>query len=333
MSSAKEQIWKGVRIFFKRISWKKILTFSFFTLIATILWFMQIYNKNFETTINIPIKYISIPDSIIFQDTLPSNITMRIKDDGFAMFRYYFKKRDTLRIDVQSIIKNGNSKVLQGSNFDLFIRKSLPISTQVLAYDPIRISFVYAALESKKIPVIFDGQLNLSPGYFLNNDLKITPDSITAYGSQADLNKIMFAYTSNDTVSGLSANKRLKYSLANKERIKFSPAYIYVDVPIEAYTQKTVEVPVECLNLPEKLTVKFFPSKVKLTFFIGVSEVDSIREKDFSVAIDYNGLQESKQASVPVRITSSPGFVRNLTITPPNVQYIFEYKNEIINND
>ena len=331
MSSAKEQIWKGVRIFFKRISWKKILTFSFFTLIATILWFMQIYNKNFETTINIPIKYISIPDSIIFQDTLPSNITMRIKDDGFAMFRYYFKKRDTLRIDVQSIIKNGNSKVLQGSSFDLFIRKSLPISTQVLAYDPVRISFVYAALESKKIPVIFDGQLNLSPGYFLNNDLKITPDSITAYGSQADLNKIMFAYTSNDTVSGLSANKRLKYSLANKERIKFSPAYIYVDVPIEAY--KTVEVPVECLNLPEKLTVKFFPSKVKLTFFIGVSEVDSIREKDFSVAIDYNGLQESKQASVPVRITSSPGFVRNLTITPPNVQYIFEYKNEIINND
>ena len=333
MSSAKEQIWKGVRIFFKRISWKKILTFSFFTLIATILWFMQIYNKNFETTINIPIKYISIPDSIIFQDTLPSNITMRIKDDGFAMFRYYFKKRDTLRIDVQSIIKNGNSKVLQGSSFDLFIRKSLPISTQVLAYDPIRISFVYAALESKKIPVIFDGQLNLSPGYFLNNDLKITPDSITAYGSQADLNKIMFAYTSNDTVSGLSANKRLKYSLANKERIKFSPAYIYVDVPIEAYTQKTVEVPVECLNLPEKLTIKFFPSKVKLTFFVGVSEVDSIREKDFSVAIDYNGLQESKQASVPVRITSSPGFVRPLPITPPNVQYIFEYKNEIINND
>lgn len=333
MSNAREQIWRGVRIFFKRISWKKILTFSFFILIATILWFMQIYNKSFETTINIPIKYSSVPDSIVFQDTLPSNITLRIRDDGFGMFRYYFKKRDTLYIDVASIVKGGSSKILQGNSLDLFIRKSLPVSTEVLAYDPVRISFAYAALESKKIPVIFDGQLNLSPGYFLNEDLKITPDSITAYGSKADLNKIMFAYTLNDTVSGLSSDRQIKFALVNKDRIKFSPGYVYVNVPVEAYTQKTVEVTVECLNLPDNLTVKFFPSKVKLAFFVGVSEVDSIYEKDFSVAIDYNGLQDSKQASVPVRITSSPASVRNLTISPPNVQYIFEYKNEIIHHD
>ncbi|SHF27999.1 YbbR-like domain-containing protein [Dysgonomonas macrotermitis] len=333
MSIATEQIWQRVRIFFKRIAWKKILTFSFFVLIATILWFMQIYNKSFETTINIPIKYTSVPDSIIFQDSLPSNMVLRVKDDGFAMFRYYFSKRDTLRIDVSSIVQNGSNKILQGNSFDFFIRKSLPISTQILNYEPVRISFAYSALESKKLPVVFDGQLNLSPGYFLNNDIKIRPDSVTAYGSKADLNKLMFAYTVSDTVSGLDQNTRIRYALANKDRIKFSPNIVYIDVSVEAYTQKTVEIPVECLNLPENLTAKLFPSRVKLSFFVGVSKVDSIKDTDFSVAIDYVGLQDSKQASVPVRITSSPGFVRNLTITPPNVQYIFEYKSEAVNND
>lgn len=327
MSNAANKIWQEVRIFLRKISWKKILTFSFFVVIAAFLWFMQIYNQYFETSITIPIKYVSVPDSIIFQDSLPSQISLRIKDNGFSMFKYYFKKRDTLRLDVSAIINSSSSRVLQGSTFDMYVRKALPPSTQILNYDPLRISFNYAILEYKKVPLIFDGQINLSPGYFLNSDIKITPDSVTAYAAKLDLDKLMFAYTVNDTVNGLNSDKRIAYRLASVKGIKFVPEEVFIDVPVEAYTQKNVEIAVECLNLPENLNVKFFPSKVKLSFFVGVSEVDSIKIKDFSVAIDYDGIKDSKQVSVPVRITSSPSYVRNLTISPPNVEFIFEYKN------
>ena len=327
MSNATNKIWQEVRFFLRKISWKKILTFSFFVLIAAFLWFMQIYNQYFETSINIPIKYVSVPDSIIFQDSLPSQINLRIKDNGFSMFKYYFRKRDTLRLDVSAIINSSSSKVLQGSTFDMYVRKALPVSTQILNYDPVRISFNYAILEYKKVPLIFDGQINLSPGYFLNSDIRIIPDSVIAYAAKPDLDKLMFAYTVNDTISGLNSDKRIPFKLASVKGIRFVPDIVNIDVPVEAYTQKNVEVPVECLNLPENLNVKFFPSRVKLSFFVGVSEVDSIKIKDFSVAIDYDGIKDSKQVSVPVRITSSPSYVRNLTISPPNVEFIFEYKN------
>lgn len=327
MSNAANKIWQEVRIFLRKISWKKILTFSFFLLIAAFLWFMQIYNQYFETSITIPIKYVSVPDSIIFQDSLPSQISLRIKDNGFSMFKYYFRKRDTLRLDVSAIINSSSSRVLQGSTFDMYVRKALPPSTQILNYDPLRISFNYATLEYKKVPLIFDGQINLSPGYFLNSDIKITPDSVMAYAAKPDLDKLMFAYTVNDTVNGLNSDKRITYKLSSVKGIKFVPEEVYIDVPVEAYTQKNVEIAVECLNLPDNLNVKFFPSKVKLSFFVGVSEVDSIKIKDFSVAIDYEGIKDSKQVFVPVRITSSPSYVRNLTISPPNVEFIFEYKN------
>lgn len=327
MSNAVNEIWQKVRIFLRKISWKKILTFSFFVIIAAILWFMQVYNQFFETSISIPIKYVSVPDSIIFQDSLPSQISLRIKDNGFSMFKYYFKKRDTLRLDVSAIINSSSSKVLQGSTFDMYVRKALPSSTQILSYDPLRISFNYSILEYKKIPVVFDGQINLSPGYFLNSDIRIVPDSVTAYAARPDLDKLMFAYTVSDTVSGLNSDKVIPYKLVSLKNIKFVPDVVDIDVPVEAYTQKNVEIPVECINLPDNLNIKFFPSKVKLSFFVGVSEVDSINMKDFSVAIDYDGIKDSKQASVPVRITSSPSYVRNLTISPPNVEFIFEYKN------
>ena len=150
---------------------------------------------------------------------------------------------------------------------------------------------------------------------------------LKAYAAKPDLDKLMFAYTVNDTISGLNSDKRISFKLASVKGIRFVPEVVSIDVPVEAYTQKNVEIAVECLNLPENLNVKFFPSKVKLSFFVGVSEVDSIKIKDFSVAIDYDGIKESKQVSVPVRITSSPSYVRNLTISPPNVEFIFEYKN------
>lgn len=326
MSNAANKIWQEVRIFLRKISWRKILTFSFFVIIAAILWFMQIYNQYFETSISIPIKYVSVPDSIIFQDSLPSQVSLRIKDNGFNMFKYYFKTRDTLRLDVSAIINSSSSKVLQGNTFDMYIRKALPSSTQILNYDPLRISFNYSILEHKKIPVIFDGQLNLSPGYFLNSDIKILPDSVMAYAAKPDLDKLMFAYTVSDTVSGLNSDITISYKLVSIKGIRYVPDIVDIDVPVEAYTQKNVEIPVECINLPDNLNIKFFPSKVKLSFFVGVSEVDSIKLKDFSVAIDYDGIKDSKQASVPVRITSSPSYVRNLTISPPNVEFIFEYK-------
>jgi len=79
-----DRIMKSVRIFFSSISWKKILTFFIFTIIATILWFMQIYNKEFETTVYLPIKYTDIPDSIVIQNTLPDRMQIKIRDYGLA---------------------------------------------------------------------------------------------------------------------------------------------------------------------------------------------------------------------------------------------------------
>jgi|GEM_PF-346304 len=330
MSNAMNKILKKVRIFLRGISWKKILTFSFFIIIAAILWFMQIYNHTFETNISIPVRYTSVPDSIIFSDTLPSRINIRVRDLGYNMFRYRLKKDDTVFLDVSPVIDNNNnsSKVLQGALLEAYLRKLLPQTATIINYDPVRISFNYNILQSRKIPIIFDGQLNISPGYFLNGDIRLVPDSVTAYGSLSDLSKLNYVYTSTDTINRLESNRKIIYKLQEVNRIKLIPEQIVVYVPVEAYTQKKIEVPIEGFNLPQNLTVKFFPSKVNLSFFVGVSLADSINTNDFSVGVDYESIKDSKSASVPVRITKSPSYTRNLTIDPPNVEFIFEYKDD-----
>lgn len=326
MADEEKEIQDEVRSFLKEIPWKKILTFSFFVVIAAILWFMQVYNQTFETNIKIPVKYVSVPDSIIFNDSLPNHFNVRVRDYGYAMFKYGFTERDTIHLDLSSTLQNGTSAVLQGAALEAFINRSLPQSATVVRYDPVRISFAYSILRSRKIPVVFDGQVNLSPGYFLNGDIRVSPDSVMVYGSLADLTKLTYIYTTSDTLNGLESNRKITYNLVKQENIKVKPNKVNVYIPVEAYQQMRIDVPVECFNLPENLNVKFFPSNVTMSFFIGVSMADSIRMEDFSVGVDYNGLKDSRQISVPVRVTSSPSFVRNLTLDPPNVEYIFEYK-------
>lgn len=328
MSNAIKNIRKKVNIFFRFISKKKILTFLSFVIVATILWFMQIYNQNFETVIKLPIKYEAIPNNIVFLDSLPPTINIRLRDDGFSMFRYFFHRKDTLRLDISSIIKGNSTKVLQGIAFDQYVRNSIFLTSQLISYDPVRISFSYAPLDSKKVPVIFDGSISLSPGYLLSNDIKITPDSVTVYGSNMALNKILYLYTTKDTISSVESNKNLKVKLSGPKNIKIVPNTVDIFVPVEAYVQKNLEIPVECLNLPNNLNVKFFPSKVKLSFFVGVSKSDSVAEKNFSVVVDYEDLKVSSKSSIPVRIAARPEYVGSLSISPSNVEFIFEHRSE-----
>lgn len=330
MSNATNKGLKKVGVFLRSISWKKILTFSFFMIIAGILWFMQIYNQTFETNVSIPVKYTSVPDSIVFSDTLPSRVNIRVRDLGYNMFRYRLKRDDTVFLDVSPVIdsNNNSNKILQGALLEAYLRKLLPQTATIVNYDPVRISFNYTTLQSRKIPVIFDGQLNISPGYFLNGDIRLVPDSVTAYGALSDLSKISYIYTSSDTVNRLESNRKINYRLNNINNVRLVPENISVYVPIEAYTQKKIEVPVSAFNMPDDLIIKFFPSRVNLSFFVGVSMADSVDVDDFSVGVDYESIKDSRSVSVPVRITSSPTFTRNLTIDPPNVEFIFEYRED-----
>lgn len=326
MAEEERDIQGEVRNFLKGIPWKKILTFSFFVVIAAILWFMQVYNRSFETNIRIPVKYTSLPDSVIFNDTLPDHLNVRVKDYGYAMFRYGFSKGDSIHIDISSVLQHSSSATLQGSVLEAYISRSLPQSASVVRFDPVRISLAHSLLKSRKVPVVFDGQVNLSPGYFLNGDIRISPDSVMVYGSLADLTKLTYIYTTNDTLNGLDTNRKVSYDLIKDKNLKTNPDKVSVYIPVEAYQQMRINIPVECFNLPDNLNVKFFPSNVTMSFYIGVSMADSVRLDDFSVGIDYEGLKDSKQVSVPVRVTSTSPYARNLTLDPPNVEYIFEYK-------
>ena len=307
--------------------WKKILTFSFFVLLSAVFWFLQVYRQDFLATYNIPIKYTEVPDSIIFNAPLPESIEVTVKENGYGIFRYYFTKRkDTLNINVAEVFETSSNFVLSSSALQQVVKNQMLGTSSLVSYNPTYITFQYTALKQKKIPVIFDGQIYLSPGYLLNGDIDTKPDSVIVHGSETVLKNMNYAYTTNDTIHDFSSSENPVYKIKEIENVKFTPNEVEILFPIDKYTQKNITVPITCVNLPENLNVKFFPSAVKISFLVGLSNYQKISENDFSVQFDYNDLKNVRDLLIPLRITSSPDHVQNLAMSPTEAEFIFEQK-------
>jgi len=314
-----------VRTFFKNIPWKKILAFLFFVLLSCIFWVMQVSRQKYEATLTIPVKYINIPDSIVFENDLPLTVNARIKDDGWVLFKYYFTRRsDSMIVDVRDIVKSTPDKIIQGRNFEQLIRTKLFVTSELISYTPTRMSYIYALLHDKKLPVIYNGNVSLADGHMLIGDLSVSPDTVLVYGSREALDTLYYAYTVTDTITNVKSEQKVVVAMKPIRGIKYVPDIVTLTIPADQFIEKSVEVPITCINLPPNLSIKFFPSSVKILFDIGKTREDNNIADNFKIVIDYNDIKDLKDSSIPVRITESPDYIRTKLPEPSEVEFVLE---------
>ena len=96
-----------------------------------------------------------------------------------------------------------------------------------------------------------------------------------------------------------------------------------LNIPVEKFTEKELEIPVQIKNKPENVNIKFFPSEVKITFMVGLSEFEDINAADFSAVVDYNTVLLKKE-NPEVEIEKKPSNIEILRISPDRVEYLIE---------
>ncbi len=313
-----------VRVFGFHLEWKKILTFAFFLLLSATFWLILVLRQTFETTIQIPIKYTNIPDSILLKNDLPTKINVGVSDKGVALFRSSLMKRnDSIEINVRNYLQAKNT-LIKDDQFVQLIKTKLERTTTILRYNPSRISLEYSLLKSKKIPVIFDGEITTKSNFLLSDDIQVLPDSVTAYSSAEVLKNLSVAYTTNDKFEDLNKNTSVQLHIRAQNKIRFKPSIVKVTIPVAEFAQKEVTVPITCLNKPYGTNVIFFPSNVSVSFAVALGSFNEILPENFSIDLDYSELEQATQGVVKLRLTESPSYIQNISIKPASVEFILE---------
>lgn len=323
---AKNFLTSGI-IFFQNQPWKKISTFLVFLLLSVTFRLILMSQQSSSIQYALPIKYLNQPDSLLFIEELPTHLQINIQDKELTLFVQYitqsiWRKKDTIDIDLEPFLDKKSISHLQLMEL---IQLHFPKSVTTTDISPYSISLNNMPLPSKKIPVVFGGDIETKKNtYHLSRDISITPDSIMAYGTQQELNSLNVASTEDKVFKGVSSSIKATVEIASHGNIRFSPNKVSIFIPISEFVRHEFSIPITCESLPEHINAIFFPSTVTVSFGVPIDDIKNVHPEDFSIRLDYNDLLESTNNSAPLRLMKTPSYVRDISISPSEVEFLLE---------
>lgn len=326
LQSIIKNLWDKLQSTFSGVSWSKVLPFFLFLIVAFVFWLLIFFERNTEGNYTIPIKYVNMPKQEVFVDPVPQHIDLRVRDLGSELFRYsFFKKRDSLLIDVAEAQKSNDAR-LQGNELTQLIRSKLAVNTQLVGYMPASISLKTSKLQSKTVPVVFDGEMRTSAGHLVIDSISIIPSEATVFGTPEQLVNITNIVTEYSVFENLKATSQLSAKIKAIEGVSIEPKEVDIYIPIHEFTERQFEIPIIATDKPETINVRFFPSRARVTFSVTLDDYKKIVPEDFEIKISYNSLKQIEGDQVELELSKFPPSIKNPHITPAMVEFLFERK-------
>jgi hypothetical protein len=266
-----------------------------------------------------------MPKDMAFTQTPPSEIKVRIRDKGSALLNYTLgQKKIFIVVNMHNTSGPGHTFLLSAGDMEDMLMKQLIPSTSLLNFEPRQIELSYSKLKKKRLPVRFDGEIHPEPGYLLSGDVIISPPEVEVFAGDVVLEPLTSVSTVYTEIR--KGNKRIvrKLKLREIEGATFEPQVVSVEIPLEEYTEKTLEIPVVCRHTPQGYAIRMFPSVVKVTCNVPLSLFRELSEKDFSVEVVAGNPEQNASGMLPLRLTRKPGGIDRVSLSPDSIEFILE---------
>ena len=194
-------------------------------------------SKEYETTIFIPISYNNFPESQQLISNLETQMELKVKSHGFYLLSNNLFKSKTLQISVNNLEESKTRKYSQKQwvvNKNLKkIYKLLSADIKILSTIPDTLFVRFQQKHSKKVAVVFNGDINFSVQYRMNDKIQLTPDSIFVFGTKENLSEINFVES--DNVIFVEVEKPIKQdiNLSEIDGISFSEKKVQISFKVE----------------------------------------------------------------------------------------------------
>lgn len=304
---------------------KKINVFLLFVLLSfVVLLFLKLSNT-YTNTITFKIIKIQVPEGhlVLNNDSHKLNITLRTH--GFNLLKYYFKEPE-ITIDFSKNISNTDTFYVWNKNQGYSeLNTQFPKDEEIVSITPDTIKFRYDVNAVKKVPVKLKTKIQFAQGYDLLDSIKINPDSIKIIGPEILVSKISFVETDSlrlkDIKTDIHTSVPLKMPKNKNGNLKFSANNTNIKAQVDKFTEGHVKVPVSVINIPENITIKYFPKKVYVTYYTSLSNYNNIKETDFEIVCDYNDIKSSSEYLVP-KIIKKPEKVKHVKLSQEHIEFI-----------
>lgn len=307
---------------------KRIIAYLVCVLIATALWFLNALSKDYSTTVSYPVKYVSPPSRQFLANQPPAKLDLKVEAHGFTLLRHKLNLSfSPIVLNLTNITKGVQPEggTYQIPSSSLLRRVSSQVSNEINIQEilPEVIPIVLDSLKTKTVPVQANINIEFRPQYNLQKPYQISPRQVKITGPSGIIDTIGSLQLDKLTLKELDRNMATNVKVLYPDKTEVEPAKVLVTIEVEKYTEKEIKIPLIVKNKPDSVSVKLFPSEIKVTCLVGLSEFEDVNAKDFSATVDFNMINNDIK-NLNVRLEQKSSFIQIVRFSPETVEYLIE---------
>lgn len=303
----------------KRVHFNSFLFFLFF---AVIIWFFVQFSKVYNEIVEIPVEYINVPPDKLLTSGNPPVLKLRMEENGFKIAWYSFFP-PTLNIDLSRAVAEDGKLVyvMDEHRNDILSQLEIDFENSQFVKDVLRIGFQQK--EKKTLPVVSRIEISFAAGYSAAEALELEPDSVQVTGPDKLLDTLTRLYTNKLSLTKVKEDLSGKISIDTtglKNLNVYNPVLQY-SVDVEKFTEGSVQIPIELINVPRDLNVVIFPKETLLFYQVTLKDYNRVTASDFRIVADFSQVKENQDFLIP-QIVKRPAFTTNLRLNEKRIQFI-----------
>lgn len=294
--------WKRLR---KSSRFRGIFTYVVFVAIAALFWLVLTLNDSVQDGCVVNIKIVNKPDSVTFISEVPKSLHVEVKDKGSSLMRTMWLKTPTMNLNFRELAENGQF-ICSRSDIMVALKETFGISASIISSSIDSLRLVYTDRPGKSVPVVVSVQAFPKAGFVVYGTPTADPVRVTAYGPREILDTLKRVFTKAYLETDLSESKQFVSDLKPIREVRLIPSSVKVDINVEPLVTKDEMVPVVAENVPADENLLLFPSKVRVSYFVPMSDFSSDKTS-VRVVVDYNDLVHHRGERLPIRIETPKG--------------------------
>lgn len=302
---------------------RRISAFCTCLILAALAWIFVMMGKSYTFPVKVALNFKNHPERKAFYALQADTVLATVGGTGWQKLfsNIHLTKSRSVSVDL---------KKLEVQNFIVLSNQLNTINSkplkeqQIFSFSPDTIYFDFTARKEKRIPVKLKTNLSFQQQYARSGDVLLNPDFVTISGPAAYVDSIKSWPTDYLVVKKASndINTTLKMPSPQENNVNIYPKTVSVHIPVDEFTEKTLEVPVKLLNNRTYSEVNLFPQKIKITFMVSLNNYAAINTDFFEVVADLNSWQLNGTQTLPVQLKQQPDYCKIVSLQPANVNFI-----------
>jgi len=287
-------------------------------------WLFMSLSRTYIYTAATILTYRDFPQKRAFKALQSDTVDLQVEGTGWQLL---FAR---LRVNPQSISVSLDR--LNQRNFIAFseqlaqINRQLETTQRVISVQPDTLYFDFSKRTSKRVPLRLRSDLSFVKQFGMAGNIQLKPAYVNISGPQEELSKIKVWYTDTLRAYGLQDDIQVRVPVHanNQANVSIYPTRVGVHIPVDEFTEKTLEIPLRVLNNNDFLDVNLYPARVKVKFMVALSRYDEITEDFMEANIDLNEWKLLKHDDLRVNLSRFPDFCRLVSVQPAKVNFLIE---------